>query len=283
MTRTENGNAEKMRRQPQRAAECRQNAAKEHREGSRKLLKILLVLLSAALVWGMLSWLLSLVPLRKVRVEGLTRYGEEEVLIAAGLATADKLLSVDAETVRQNLTAFYPYIETVKVRYAFPLGYRLVINEDTPAYYTRIADDYFALSAELKVLERATSPRRFLEEGLQQITLSGIQTAMLGQTLDYGGDYLDRILRDVHASVLADRITDVHVGDRYHLSVVCDGLYTLYLGDTNAIDAKLRLAALMLEEADIPAGYGAVLDVSDLKKTSIRFEGIKDGALEVSE
>lgn len=255
----------------------------EHNRLSYKLLKILLFLLGALLVWGLISFGASSIPLKKVEIEGLTRYGEEEVLVASGLATVDKLLDVDVETAKQSLTAFYPYIRSVRLRYAFPLGYRMVIEEEMPVYYTRIANDYFALSAELKVLERATSARRFLAEGLQQITLGGVKSAMLGQTLLYDGDYLDRVLQDIDNSVLSDRVTDVHIGDRYHLSVVCDEVYTLFLGNIDSIEAKLQLAALMMQESDLPAGYRALLDVSDLKKTSIRFEGLQNAALSAAE
>lgn len=255
----------------------------EHNRLSYKLLKILLFLLGALLVWGLVSFGASSIPLKKVEIEGLTRYGEEEVLVASGLATVDKLLDVDVETAKQSLTAFYPYIRSVRLRYAFPLGYRMVIEEEMPVYYTRIANDYFALSAELKVLERATSARRFLAEGLQQITLGGVKSAMLGQTLLYDGDYLDRVLQDIDNSVLSDRVTDVHIGDRYHLSVVCDEVYTLFLGNIDSIEAKLQLAALMMQESDLPAGYRALLDVSDLKKTSIRFEGLQNAALSAAE
>ena len=255
----------------------------EHNRLSYKLLKILLFLLGALLVWGWVSFGASSIPLKKVEIEGLTRYGEEEVLVASGLATVDKLLDVDVETAKQSLTAFYPYIRSVRLRYAFPLGYRMVIEEEMPVYYTRIANDYFALSAELKVLERATSARRFLAEGLQQITLGGVKSAMLGQTLLYDGDYLDRVLQDIDNSVLSDRVTDVHIGDRYHLSVVCDEVYTLFLGNIDSIEAKLQLAALMMQESDLPAGYRALLDVSDLKKTSIRFEGLQNAALSAAE
>ena len=255
----------------------------EHNRLSYKLLKILLFLLGALLVWGLVSFGASSIPLKKVEIEGLTRYGEEEVLVASGLATVDKLLDVDVETAKQSLPAFYPYIRSVRLRYAFPLGYRMVIEEEMPVYYTRIANDYFALSAELKVLERATSARRFLAEGLQQITLGGVKSAMLGQTLLYDGDYLDRVLQDIDNSVLSDRVTDVHIGDRYHLSVVCDEVYTLFLGNIDSIEAKLQLAALMMQESDLPAGYRALLDVSDLKKTSIRFEGLQNAALSAAE
>ena len=264
-----------------RAAENR--GERVHAEASYKLLKILLILLGAVLAWAMISWALSSIPLKRVEVDGLSRYGEDEVLAVSGLATAQKMLEVDRETVKGSLTGFYPYIRSVRLRYAFPTGYRLVIVEEEPVYFTRIANDYFALSAELKVLERATSSRRFLDEGLQQISLNGIQSAMLGQTLDYGGDYLDWVLEEINASVLGYRVTDVILGDRYHLSVVCDDLYTLYLGDIHSIDAKLQLAALMLEEANIPAGYRATLDVSDLKKTSIRYTGMHDAALAAEE
>lgn len=254
-----------------------------HRESSYKLLKLMLVLIGALVLWGMVSWIFSTIPLKNIRVEGLTRYAEEEILITSGLASADKLLAVEKETVESNLIAFYPYIRSVRLSYAFPLGYRLEITEEIPVYYTRIADDYFALSSELKVLERSASSRRFTESGLQQITLSAIQSAMLGETLNYGGDYLDRILKDIGNSVLADSVTNVVIEDRYHLRVICDDVYTLYLGDMESIDAKMRLAALMMMDADLPVGYRAILDVSDLKKTSIRFDGAPDIALSAAE
>jgi len=250
-----------------------------HRKGSYKLLNIMILLTGALLLWGMISWGFSAIPLKNIHVEGLTRYAEEEILITSGLSSANKLFGVDKEYVKQTLTEFYPYIRSVRLSYAFPMGYNMEITEEVPVYYTRIADDYFALSAELKVLEKATVSRRFEECGLQQITLGGIQSAMLGETLKYGGDYLNRVLKDIGDSVIADQITDVVLRDRYHLSVICDGVYTLYLGDIEAIDAKLRLASAMMQEADLPAGYRAILDVSDLKKTSIRFDGMLDAAL----
>ena len=246
-------------------------------------LKILLLLLGVLLLWGVISLGASSVPLKKVEIEGLTKYSEEEILVASGLGTARKLLDVDREYAAQVLTERYPYIRSARIRYAFPLGYRVVIEEETPLYYTAIADDYFALSGDLKVLERAVSPRRYLEQELQQISLGGVKSVMLGQTLCYDGDYLDRVLKDIGNSVLADRVTDVHIGDRYHLSVVCDEVYTLFLGDIYSIEAKMRLASLMMRESVVPEGYRAVLDVSDLKKTSIRFEGVRDTALSVAE
>ena len=254
-----------------------------HNPLSYSFLKILILLLGVLLLWGLLSFGAALIPLTKVEVEGLTQYAEEEILVASGLGTSEKLLDIDRESAVQALTTRYPYIASARIRYAFPLGYRVIIEEEVPVYYTCIADDYFALSADLKVLERAFSPRRYLEQGLQQISLGGVKSVMLGQTLCYDGDYLDRVLEDIGNSVLADRVTDVHIGDRYHLSVVCDEIYTLFLGDIHSIDAKIRLASLMMRESNVPDGYRAVLDVSDLKKTSIRFEGIRDTALSVAE
>lgn len=247
-----------------------------HTPLSYRVLKGLLLLLGGLLIWGLISFGVSSVPLKKVEVEGLTRYGEEEILVTSGLGTTKKMSELDRDSVKQALTSRYPYIRSVQVRYAFPLGYRVMIEEETPTYYTCIAGDYFALSADLKVLEQASSDRRFLAVGLRRITLGEVKSVMLGQTLRYDGDYLERVLKDIENSVLADRVTDVHIGDRYHLSVVCDGMYTLFLGDVSAIEAKLQLASLMMGQNDVPAGYRAILDVSDLKKTSIRMVGVQD-------
>lgn len=264
-------------------SESMQRTAAVHHPHSLAILKGMLLLLGLLLAWGVISRLFSSIPLKRIRVEGLTRYGEEEVLVTSGLSEVDKLLGVEAETAEQALLDFYPYIRSVRVRYVFPLSYRVTIEEEIPLYYTRIANDYFALSEDLKVLERTTSPRRFLDEGLQQISIGGINSAMVGQTLDYGGDYLSQVLAEIEDSDLAGRITEVHIGDRYHLSVVCDGLYTLYLGEITAIDSKLQIAALMLQDAKVPEGYRATLDVSNPKKTSIRYEGILDATFSAAE
>ena len=215
-----------------------------HHPMTVRLLRGLVLLLGALLLWGLLSLAVSSIPLKKVEVDGLTRYGEEEILVASGLATAKKFSEVERESAVETLLARYPYIRSVRIRYAFPLGYRVCVEEEVPVYYTCIADDYFAISSELKVLERTSSPRRFKEQGLQQITLGGIKSVMLGQTLRYDGEYLDRVLKDIGNSVLAERVTDVHIGDRYHLSVECDERYTLFLGDIDSIEAKLHLFVL---------------------------------------
>jgi hypothetical protein len=94
---------------------------------------------------------------------------------------------------------------------------------------------------------------------------------------------LTHLLSEISDSVLADRVTDVIIGDRYHLSVICDDVYTLYLGDIHSIEAKMRLALLMMQDADLPHGYRAEMDVSDLKKTSIRFEGMQDASLSATD
>ncbi len=258
-------------------------ARREHSPASYKLLKILVILLGVLLVWGLLSWLVSAIPLKKVQVQGLTRYGEEEILTCCGLSGTDKLFDVDADAVKQTLTETYPYIEQVRLRYAFPFGYRLEIREVEPVYYTCIAGDYFILSGELMVLERVSTANRCKEMMLQQISLGEAKTVMLGQTLEYGGEYLEQVLAEIDRSILADRVTGVHIANPYHLRVVCDDRYTLYLGDLNAIDAKLKLASLMLQQTDIPEGQRATLDVSDLKKTSIRYDGVEDGLLSTAE
>ena len=257
--------------------------ASAHHPMTIRVMRGFVLLFGVLLLWGLLSFAVSSVPLKNLQVEGLTRYGEEEILVASGLATAKKFSEVDREAAVQTLVTRYPYISSVRIRYAFPLGYRVYVEEEAPVYYTRIADDYFAISRELKVLERATSPRRFKAQGLQQITLGGVKSVMLGQTLRYDGEYLDRVLQDIGNSVLADCVTDVYIGDRYHLSVECDEKYTLFLGDIESIEAKLQLASLMMQQSDVPTGYRAVLDVSDLKKTSIRLIGLQDAALSVSE
>lgn len=256
-----------------------QPARAAHHPYSVKLLKLLLGVICACLLWGVLSWLISAVPLRRVQVEGLTRYSQEEVLVSAGLSTCRHLSEVDRAEIRQSLTSFYPYIASVRVRYVFPFGIRLDIVEESPQYYTCIAEDYFALSADLKILERATSDRRFREAGLRKITLTGIRSAMVGQVLTYDGDYLTQVLQEIDESELGARVTDVQLGDRYHLSVICDGGTTLFLGDITAIDTKLQIALHMLDDAVVPEGYCAMLDVSDIKKTSIRYLALHDGVL----
>lgn len=279
MTRTDQPQTDRAPRQGNSAA----RRGTQHHPYTIRILKILIVILTGLLLWGIVSWLISSIPLKKVRVEGLTRYAQEEVLVTSGLSECKHLSDVDKDAARDALTAFYPYIKSVRIRYAFPLGIRMDIVEEIPLYYTCIAGDYFALSEDLKVLERATSDRRFREEGLRMITLAGIRSAMLGQTLNYGGAYLEQVLRDIDGSDLAGRITNVQLGDRYHLSVICDGLYTLYLGEITSIDAKLQIAALMLADVELPDGCSATLDVSDPKKTSIRYNTVRDGVLTADE
>ncbi len=80
-----------------------------HHVMSYRILKGMIILLAAVLLWGVISWILSSVPLRRVQVEGLTRYSEEEILAASGLAEVKRMREVEAESVKQavkNRTAW---------------------------------------------------------------------------------------------------------------------------------------------------------------------------------
>ena len=145
------------------------------------------------------------------------------------------------------------------------------VEEETPCYYAEVAGEYYAMNSELKVLERAKSESRFHEAGLLKVVMPDGVKVLLGQTPEYGDDYLTGLLNEVLQSALARRVDRIEIEDRYHVSLLCDGIYTLYLGDIHNIAAKLEVGALMLGDGALQAGVTATLDISNPQKTSIRY------------
>lgn len=235
------------------------------------VLVTVLALVAILAIWGIGKLIYSVIPVGELYVTGLTRYDEDEIICTAGLPDIGKRRQVDREAICEKLLASYPYLKAVHVKYRFPTGTVIEVEEETPCYYAEVAGEYYAMNSELKVLERAKSESRFHEAGLLKVVMPDGVKVLLGQTPEYGDDYLTGLLNEVLQSALAERVDRIEIEDRYHVSLLCDGIYTLYLGDIHNIAAKLEVGALMLGDGALQAGVTATLDISNPQKTSIRY------------
>ena len=110
-------------------------------------------------------------------------------------------------------------------------------------------------------------------EALTHLVLPPVAQSESGQVPVFRDPlYLDQILsvtKSVRASSLAARIDRIDLADYYNLSMICDGKYVMSFGDYSDVDAKLRIAAAVLEDEMFTHNNKARIDLSNLSKTSV--------------
>ncbi|MBO4413297.1 MAG: FtsQ-type POTRA domain-containing protein [Clostridia bacterium] len=196
--------------------------------------------------------------LRTVEVTGNERYLTDEMIEASGLRTNSNLLFISTAEAEQNISEAFPYIRKVSVTKNYPDGVSITVEEDTAKWYGKIWDQWFILTADLRVMEKIPGPEAAEQyEGarLKRIRLPEVNYAVVGEKLVFGSatayDYTVKFLDEISALDIFGRLEFIDVGDRYHIALYMnDHRYKLLIGDSDAVEAKIRLIEKIISDSD---------------------------------
>ena len=196
--------------------------------------------------------------LRTVEVTGNERYLTDEMIEASGLRTNSNLLFISTAEAEQNISEAFPYIRKVSVTKNYPDGVSITVEEDTAKWYGKIWDQWFILTADLRVMEKIPGPEAAEQyEGarLKRIRLPEVNYAVVGEKLVFGSatayDYTVKFLDEISALDIFGRLEFIDVGNRYHIALYMnDHRYKLLIGDSDAVEAKIRLIEKIISDSD---------------------------------
>ena len=80
---------------------------------------------------------------------------------------------------------------------------------------------------------------------------------------------MQTVLEALADSNLAGRISMIDLRSAHEIAMSCDGKYKLFLGNTDVIETKLRLAVAVLEDELFSGDNKASIDLTDLNATSV--------------
>ena len=191
--------------------------------------------------------------IENIEVEGSSAYDREFILLSSGLVISENLYSIDKAAIERAIIKNCPYIKSVKVDRRIPTTVALVIEEETAAYYFEFFGEYFALSADLRVLERtldiADLMVRYPE--IIRINTQEINYAVAGERLVFQKDtyfsYAREMLSTLLGSDIGGKITLVDFTDKFNIYVNYEDRFKIELGDINNIDLKVRIASKILD------------------------------------
>ena len=172
----------------------------------RYLIRGLMLTLSSTLVLaavGWMAWGTALVaipyfqqPLKDIRIHGLHRLTEQELLSGVGLKPGEVLLNIDPYELAARLRA-HPLVHEVDLRRQFPHRLHLSIQEHQPAARLQVANEVFLIDSEQRVLQRIATGR-FSAEDARLLLVTGLRPQALQPGMQLQSSVLAQGLKILH-------------------------------------------------------------------------------------
>ena len=241
-----------------------------------KLIRALIVLaMCVLLVISSISFVKGVLRVSRFEITGDSPYEREEIINASGIRPGDKLYGIDPESVEKNIRARCPYIQKVIVKSRFPNKVKIDVTSQTASWYIEIEGDYYALDADLKVLEETVDNKKFIDGGIPRLTLPNIKSAVVGTELVFGDNdsevrFADEFMRMAKLTTFKSRLTLVDIENRFEIYIQVDGKVNVYMGNTENASVKLKAVETALKDPRLDDCISAEIDASDPSAISVR-------------
>lgn len=242
--------------------------AEETTDGDRReKAKLLMICLGIALVllllYPMAKLAASHLVIGEIRVEGSSIYTTDELLEAVGLKLGDGMPLLSANTAEQELLSNLPYIHSCNISFELPNILIFDLTDEVAVVYAEIYGEYYALSSDLRVLERAESKDSFAD--LLCIEIPRVTYAVVGERLVFegneNGDYIVDFLSLLEGSNLKGRVGKVYFDQKFDIVASVDGKYRVLLGSPADMKLKLATVSKMIEENADECTSNGLIDV----------------------
>lgn len=247
----ENARARGAQRGNRKMREVRREAGERRRKVKRRRALLLTVafIVIFALIAGVVYKLMFVV--KNINVTGSEVYSTEEICDAGGLSQGVNLYSFRASSFASSVTLKCPYISRVTLEREIPDTVNISATEESAVYYADIYGEYKLLSESLRVL--GTVAEDEISDELIMLKLPSVSYAVAGRQISFAVERrrsdVTKLLTDVAQSELCDRISMIDLRDKYEVTMVCDGLRLLVIGENEDVEYKLRVASKVLEDA----------------------------------
>lgn len=234
---------------------------------------VVLIGVLAVPLWRICS---SRLVIADVEIVGEIPYTEDELLAAAGFSRGSEIFSFRRSKAEEAILEQLPYLTSVTVRRRLPDRVVLTASAEKAVLYTEMNGQYFALSESLRVLERSTDNFAYEAAGLYFTELPRVSRAVVGERLTLAGGigdaFIGDVLRALRENGLGNSVTELELGEKFELTVVLDGRYTVCLGSPKDVSLKLLTARRIIEENDFEKAARVIIDVTVPEVACARLE-----------
>ena len=250
---------------PQRAAWVKRN------KRALQLLRAVIVGLSAVtVILGLLLILLPAFKVKEIVVKGNSVTATEEIVSATGVSVGDEIVGLDLHEVIKSVQGSCP-VQVVSARVTLS---KLVIEvSEREVMYTAYADRWFSLDKDLNVVDVSENEAEF--SSLLKVSLPPIQRVTLQAPVAFCNSetditYIKDMVEALDEMELTARVDLLDVSEKFNVSYVLDGNLRIVLGKVSELEEKHEMAEQILLAKGDTASLAAVIDVSDVKKSTYR-------------
>ena len=235
----------------------------EKRQKAKILLACIVVGLVLLLLYPLGNFTMSQLVISEVNIEGNSFYSAGELLEAGELAVGNRLPMFKSDEAEQKILATLPYVRSCEISVKLPNEITINVTEETAVVCAEIFGEYYALSGEMKVLERADNHENFKD--LLYIELPFAKRAVVGEKLTFeegeSGRYIVEFLELLAESDLNGRIGKVYFDKKFDIVASVDGKFRVLFGSPSDMKMKIAAVAKMIEENAENCGSSGIIDV----------------------
>lgn len=220
------------------------------------------IVIIVALAIGATLSLTLLFKCEEIKVEGTTRYTENEIIDASGLNYGENIFISDKSVAAEKIEKNYPYIEKADITFSIPNTINIKVTEATPKYYIQSGNKYYIISKESKLLEFSDS--KVLD--IPSIKGCKILNQSVGEIAKVENDKIITVLNEVATSMENNNVVGVKEIDLSNMSEIelnFENRITIIIGMPEYIDYKIKTAMKIIETKLAPTDSGR-LDCSNL-------------------
>ncbi len=176
-----------------------------------------------------------------IRVEGQTKYTQEEIIEVAGVQIEDNLIFAMDFMIRNKIMNTYPYVAEVKIVREFPDTLVISVTDGVPIATIRSGFDYYLIDINGKVLEEVEESEISNYINVNGVTLSNIK---LGENI------ADRELAEIDTLIslftiyeekgILEFIDFVDLSKLYDIKFGYKERFTVEIGENEETERKIR-------------------------------------------
>ncbi len=210
--------------------------------------------------------------IKTVKVEGESRYTEQQIIEAFGVEYGSNLYSFNANELENSLALELPYLNKVIIERDLPSTIVIHVEEKKPDMYVEISGEKYLLTDNMQILEYTDDPAKLYGLLRLQMEPETVGRCIVGEKLQFAdlrtGDIIARAFADIRAADLTQRISYIDANNRFGIYIGIDGKYNVYMGDIDEFDTKLAFASGIVDKLATIEGNNdsGTIDVSEINK-----------------
>ncbi|MDP4120075.1 MAG: FtsQ-type POTRA domain-containing protein [Bacillota bacterium] len=225
----------------------------------RKRLKAAAILVFLLVVAFVLSTTVFF-NINTIQVSGTSKYKQDQIIDLSKISNGNNLFLLDIKGAEQNIYSTLPFVDSVEIKRILPSTVEIHVNEAPVAYTINDGSEYYAVSAQGRVMEKS-------EKNIYKApTLIGAKMlpTEIGSLISYKNTNVGVILSSLFCALKNNnvtKITKVDISDLSKIKMIYNNRINVLLGTPDDMDYKIRTVRLIATQKLEPTDRGD-LDVS---------------------